>query len=115
MLPFRKHANEKSPMKKTDLVLLDLNSPDFQRDLFALEKTDQPALLSTLKRIREMTWGQVYGDSGLKWEAIHSRQGPNGKRLYSFRATRAFRVVGYRDGQWLKILSLHPDHDKAYH
>ena len=102
-------------MKQTELVLLDLNSPDFQRDLFALEKADQLALLSTLKRIREMTWAQVYGDSGLKWEAIHSRQGPNGKRLYSFRATKSFRVVGYRNGQWLKILSLHVNHDSAYH
>ena len=98
-----------------DALLLDLNNPVFQRDLFALEKADQLALLSTLKRLRGMTWQQVYADQGLKWEAIHSRQGPNGQRLYSFRASRAFRAVGYRDGLWLKILSLHADHDSAYH
>lgn len=98
-----------------DSLLLDLNNPEFQRGLFALEKADQVALLSTLKRMRGMPWRQVYADSGLKWEAIHSRQGPNGQRLYSFRASRAFRAVGYRDGQWLKILSLHADHDSAYH
>jgi hypothetical protein len=98
-----------------DTLLLDLNSPEFQRDLFALEKADQVALLSTLKRMRGMSWRQVYADNGLKWEAIHSRQGPNGQRLYSFRASRAFRAVGYRDGRWLKILSLHADHDSAYH
>jgi hypothetical protein len=96
-------------------VLLDLNSPVFQRDLFALSKQDQTALLSTLKRIRGMTWRQVYADSGLKWEAIHSRQGPNGQRLYSFRISQAFRAVAYRDGPWLRILTLHPDHDSAYH
>ncbi len=98
-----------------DTLLLDLNSPQFQSDLFALEKAEQTALLSTLKRMRGMSWRQVYADSGLKWEAIHSRQGPHGQRLYSFRASRAFRVVGYRDGQWLRILSLHADHDSAYH
>ena len=98
-----------------DALLLDLNNPVFQRDLFALEKADQAALLSTLKRMRGMTWRQVYADKGLKWEAIHSRQGPHGQRLYSFRASRAFRAVGYRDGPWLKILSLHADHDSAYH
>ncbi len=38
-----------------ETVLLDLNSPVFQRDLFALEKPEQAALLSTLKRIRAMT------------------------------------------------------------
>ena len=98
-----------------ETLLLDLNNPVFQRDLFALEKADQLALLSTLKRMRGMTWRQVYADQGLKWEAIHSRQGPHGQRLYSFRASRTFRAVGYRDGQWLKILSLHADHDSAYH
>jgi hypothetical protein len=98
-----------------DPLLLDLNNPEFQCDLFALEKADQVALLYTLKRMSGMSWRQVYADTGLKWEAIHSRQGPNGQRLYSFRASRAFRAVGYRDRQWLKILSLHPDHDSAYH
>ena len=98
-----------------EAILLDLNSPVFQRDLFALEKAEQTALLSTLKRIRAMSWPQVYADAGLKWEAIHSRQGPGGQRLYSFRANRAFRAVAYRDGQWLRILSLHADHDSAYH
>ena len=98
-----------------EALLLDLNNPVFQRDLFALAKVDQQALLSTLKRLRGMTWRQVCTDQGLKWEAIHSRQGPNGQRLYSFRASRAFRAVGYRDGLWLKILSLLPDHDSAYH
>ena len=98
-----------------ETVLLDLNSPVFQRDLFALEKREQAALLSTLKRIRAMTWRQVYADSGLKWEAIHSRQGPGGQRLYSLRVSQAFRAVSYRDGDWLRLLSLHPDHDSAYH
>jgi hypothetical protein len=97
-----------------ETVLLDLNSPVFQRDLFALGKQEQTALLSTLKRIRAMTWRQVYVDSGLKWEALHSRQGPHGQRLYSFRMSRSFRAVAYRDGAWLRILSLHPDHDSAY-
>ncbi len=97
-----------------ETLLLALNSPQFQACLFALEKAEQTALLSTLKRLRGMSWRQVYADSGLKWEAIHSRQGPNGQRLYSFRASRSFRVVGYRDGQWLRILSLHADHDSAY-
>ena len=60
-----------------DALLLDLNNPVFQRDLFALEKADQLALLSTLKRLRGMTWRQVYADQGLKWETIHSRQGPH--------------------------------------
>lgn len=98
-----------------DTILIDLNSQVFQRDLFALNKQEQTARLSTLKKIRSMTWQQVYVDAGLKWEIIHSRQGPNGQRLYSFRIGQAFRAVAYREGQWLRLLSLHPNHDSAYH
>jgi len=61
-----------------------------------------------------MSWEQVYQDSGLNWELIDSRVGPSGQRLYSFRVGKGFRVVALRDGNQLKILSLHPDHDSAY-
>jgi hypothetical protein len=77
-------------------VLLDLNSPVFQRDLFALNKADQNALLSSLKRIKAMTWQQVYSDSGLKWEAIHSRQGHGGKPFVSVKFFEQWRIVRER-------------------
>lgn len=58
---------------------------------------------------------QVYRDQGLKWELIHSRTGPNGQRLYSFRISQGFRAVAYRaEGGWCRLLSLHADHDSAY-
>jgi hypothetical protein len=43
-------------------VRLDLNSPTFQRRLFGLEKDQQRAVLTTLKKLLEMTWDQVYQD-----------------------------------------------------
>jgi hypothetical protein len=95
-------------------IRLDLNNPVFQKALFDLIKTDQRNILNTLKKITRMTWPQVYSDQGLKWEAILSRKGPKGRRLYTFRISRGFRAIGYRDGPWLRILSLHPDHDSAY-
>ena len=54
-------------------------------------------------------------DRGVKWEVILSRTGPDGGRLYSFRIGEGFRGVGYRHDDWLRILSLHPDHDSAYY
>ena len=93
---------------------LDLNNPVFQRQLFALEKEQQWDALRSLRRVSNMTWEQVYRDKGLKWEAISSRVGPQGGRLYTFRMGRGFRAVAYRDGPWLRVLSLHPDHDSAY-
>ncbi len=95
-------------------VRLDLNSPVFQRQLFALAKDGQRAVLHTLGRLAEMSWQQVYADAGLRWEAILSRVGPHGGRLYSLRIGRGFRAVAYREGEWLRLLTLHPDHDTAY-
>lgn len=103
------------PDPPTDAVHLDLNNPVFQRQLFALEKAQQLAVLGTLRKLAGLRWTQVYQDRGLKWEAIHSRSGPDGRRLYSVRMSQGFRAVAYRDeGGWLRLLSLHPDHDSAY-
>lgn len=53
-----------------------------------------------------MTWPRLQTDAGLKWEAIQSRRGPDGQRLYSFRINRAFRALAFREGPWLRLLSL---------
>jgi hypothetical protein len=95
-------------------VRLDLNNPVFQRQLFALPKNEQRNTLNTLRKLANMAWPQVYVDHGLKWEVILSRQGPSDNRLYSFRIGKGFRGIAYREGLWLRILSLHPDHDSAY-
>ena len=95
-------------------VRLDLNSPVFQRQLFALPKDGQTAVLNALRKLAGMSWPQVYADAGLRWEAILSRVGPHGGRLYSLRIGRGFRAVAYREGDWLRLLTLHPDHDTAY-
>lgn len=99
---------------RTTLVLLDLNNPIFQRHLFALTKEQQRSALLTLGKISEMTWDQIYRDAGLKWEAITHRTGPEGQRIYSLRMGKGFRAVAYREGEKMRFLSLHPDHDSAY-
>jgi hypothetical protein len=101
--------------KGNQTVRLDLNNPVFQRQLFNLSKTDQRNALNTLRKLAKLTWQQVYADHGLKWEAILSKKGPGGNMLYSFRIGKGFRGVAYRDGSWLRLLSLHPDHDSTYH
>jgi hypothetical protein len=97
------------------LVLLDLNNPVFQRHLFSLTKQEQREVLGTLRKLSNMGWDQVYSDGGLKWEAIFSRTGPHGERVYSFRIGKGFRGLAYREGDWMRILSLHPDHNSPYH
>ncbi len=95
-------------------VALDLNNPEFQQNWLALEREVALAVLATLRKIHRMEWNQLYSDRGLHWEAILSRSGPSGQRLYSLRVTRRARAVAYRDGEFLRFLSLHPDHDSIY-
>ena len=101
-------------MNPQPAVRLDLNNPVFQRQLFALKADHQRAVLGSLRKLSQMTWQQLYRDTGLRWEAIISRSGPHGGRLYSLRLGRAFRAVAYREKSWLRILTPHPDHDSAY-
>jgi hypothetical protein len=95
-------------------ILLDLNNPVFQETWFKLDREGALAVLATLRKIQRMEWSQFYQDRGLRWEAILSRTGPAGQRIYSLRITRSVRAVAFREGDFLRFLSLHPDHDSAY-
>ena len=96
------------------MIRLDLNNPEFQANLLALEKSEAWAVLKTLRLLQEMDWSQLRSSKGLRWELIQSRQGPKGQRLHSIRISRSCRAVAWRDGDWLPFLSLHPEHDSAY-
>jgi hypothetical protein len=85
-----------------------------KQDLFVLSKSEAVATLKILRKISQLTWEQLYKDQGLKWELIHSKQGKNGEKLYSLRVTQKCRAVAIREGDYLRLLSLHSDHDSAY-
>lgn len=96
-------------------VKIDMNNPEFQHELFSLEKQEQIALLKTLKKIKQLTWEQVYADKGLKWEMILSKLAKSGERIYSFRFSQKYRGTALRQADFLILLGLHVDHDSAYH
>lgn len=97
------------------LVRLDLNNPVFQENLLTLQKPDRHAALDSLNKIRQMSWNQIYRDSGLKWEKIISVNPPAGiDAIYSFRITQARRATAYRDGDFIRLLTIAPDHDNTY-
>lgn len=95
-------------------ILLDMNYPGFQEQLFGLEKTEQRALLNTLKKLKQLSWEALYIDKGLRWELIMSKKTDKGNNLYSFRFSQKYRGTAYRDGDYLVLLGLFPDHDSAY-
>lgn len=96
-------------------VRLDLNNPVFQQNLLDLQKPDRHAALDTLGRLRQMTWNQVYRDQGLKWEKIASFKTPAGiDAIYSFRISQSRRATAYREGDFIRLLTIAPDHDSTY-
>jgi len=96
-------------------VRLDLNNPVFQENLLNLQKQDRHSALETLKELRQLTWKQVYSDQGLKWEKIVSVSPPPGiSSIYSLRITQSRRATAYRDGNYVRFLTIASDHDAAY-
>jgi hypothetical protein len=95
-------------------VRLDLNSPEFQDVLFGLESNELKQVIASLRRLRNLEWSALYRRTGFHWEAIEHLKAPNGARVYSLRLSQRIRALAYREGEFLRFLSLHPDHDSAY-
>lgn len=97
------------------LIRLDLNNPVFQDNLLSLQKAERLAALDTLGKIRQLTWNQLYRDNGLKWEKVFSVKPPAGvDAIYSLRITQSRRATALRDGEFIRLLTIAPDHDSTY-
>jgi hypothetical protein len=95
-------------------VRLDLNSPEFQEVFFRLELEEMKQVVSSLRRLFGLDWSSLYRHGGFNWEAIAHLKAPNGAKIYSLRLSQKIRALAYRDGDFLRFVSLHPDHDSAY-
>jgi hypothetical protein len=102
------------PAGSAPRVVLDLNNPEFLSVFLALDAADLRQVAQSLRRIQGMEWSAVYKAPGLKWEAIKHVKAPNGQTVYSVRLSAKMRALAYRDGVFMRFLSLHPDHDSAY-
>jgi hypothetical protein len=98
----------------TSRVRLDLNSPGFQDVFFRLELAELKQVVTSLRRLAELDWISLYRHTGFRWEAIAHIKSPNGATVHSLRLSQKVRAVPYRDGEFLRFISLHPDHDSAY-
>ena len=93
---------------------IDLNFPDFQKDLFKLQKKELYALIKTFRTLSRMDFDQLISSSGLNLERVKKTKTRKGNPIYSIRITRSFRAILSIEGDYLRFISLHPDHDSAY-
>jgi hypothetical protein len=90
-------------------VLIDLNLPALQDDLFDLDPQEYRQVAKTLKKLRTMTWDEIYRDPGFKWERVKQRPG-----VCSLRLSRSSRALASREGDVMRFIAIHSDHDSAY-
>jgi hypothetical protein len=95
-------------------IRLDLNNPEFQEVLFRLQVTELKQAMASLGRLRELDWVALYRHTGFHWEVIEHLKAPNGAKVHSLRLSQKLRALAFRDGEFLRFVSLHPDHDSAY-
>ena len=95
-------------------IRLDLNSPEFQQVFFSLQADELKQGAASLRRLHELDWNSLYRHTGFRWEAIDHLRTPNGGNVHSLRLSQRIRGLAFREGVFLRLISLHPDHDTAY-
>ncbi|MDA4132947.1 MAG: hypothetical protein OK454_07465 [Thaumarchaeota archaeon] len=95
-------------------VVLDLNNPVFLDDFLTLDRSELARVVKALKKIRSMDWDTFVKHRGSRWEEIGHIAAPNGNPAHSLRLSQKYRALAYREGDYLRVLSLHLDHDSAY-
>lgn len=95
--------------RNNDNVLLDLNAPCFLDDLFEVDASEVRKVFKTLKKLKGLTWNQLFRDRGLNWEEVKSMPGK-----YTIRLSQSYRAVVTREQGWMRFAALHQDHDGAY-
>ncbi|MCC7405480.1 MAG: hypothetical protein IT288_13865 [Bdellovibrionales bacterium] len=113
-------AKKSAPSNQHKNVEVDLEWPRVQAELQNLETKELDQIEATIEKIKKMTWDQIYKTSsktqkrGLNGEPIEGQQTASGKTIASIRISGKSRARVCRDGNFMKFISIHPDHDSAY-
>ena len=119
-MPNKKTDKKEKGSTQHELVECDLEFPRLREELEKLELKNLEQMESTIEKIQQMTWDQIYKTSsktqkrGLNWEPISGQKTALGKAIASVRVSEKFRARVCRDGKYMRFISLHPDHDSAY-
>lgn len=89
--------------------------PNFAREALAQAGPVRDGLSKMLRVASELSFQELLNHQGVHLEKLTGKIDPVSKKpLYSLRVTRAARVIALVDGDALVLLSVVPDHDKAY-
>jgi hypothetical protein len=93
---------------------LDLNLPEFQSDLFKLDKKDLFTLIKSFRLLKKNNFDHLKRSKGFNLEKLKNVKTRKGKAVYSIRLSKRFRALITVNNDFLQFISLHPDHNSAY-
>ena len=90
--------------------------PAFDEAVMAAEMPVRKAAAKMLQLLQSITLQQLWNHPGLNFEKLHGMIEPNtGEQQYSLRVTGSARAISCLiKGPTIVLVSLHPQHDKAY-
>jgi hypothetical protein len=90
--------------------------PEFDAAVMVAEKPVRLAAAKMLILLQSLDLSRLWAHRGLNFEKLHGMIEPvTGEQLYSLRVTRSVRAVTcIVNGPTLVLVSLQPQHDKAY-
>jgi len=90
--------------------------PAFDEAVMTAEMPVRKAAAKMLQLLQSITLQQLWNHPGLNFEKLHGMIEPNtGEQLYSLRVTGSARAISCLiKGPTIVLVSLHPQHDKAY-
>lgn len=89
--------------------------PNFVREALTQAGPVREGLSKMLRIAGELSFSQLLNHQGVHLEKLTGKTDPVTKKpLYALRVTRAARVIALIDGDSLVLLTVVPDHDKAY-
>jgi hypothetical protein len=96
-----------------------MSFPGFVKQLGELQRNQLQEVMDSAVKLQKMTcqelWNQSTkgrGKTGFNYEFIE--EDPELGKIHSIRITRICRARVVRELEWMRFISLHPDHDSAY-
>ncbi|MBC7533012.1 MAG: hypothetical protein H7318_15670 [Oligoflexus sp.] len=104
---------------QTSHIKVDMSYWALMKEIQGLTKDQLQELTDSTVKLQKTTWRELWeqstknkGKTGFNYELIE--EDPDLGKMHSIRITKGFRARVVRENEWMRFISLHPDHDSAY-
>ena len=88
---------------------------DNKYPLWELQKDDLKKFITYAKKVEKLSWQDIFVDKGLNYEKLPELVAPDylekNTMLYSMRASKKFRIIGYRSECYYFIVWFDNNHE----